>query len=321
MDMPLISIIIPAYNVEGFLKECLDSIVKQSFDDYEVILVDDGSTDSSPIICDQYAERYSNVHVIHKENGGVSSARNVALDIAVGQWIWFVDADDYISSDSFDLLYKTIKSHDCDTVFSGLIRVYEDGRIEESHHNDDYISSKENFLLHNYSFQNGMILFSNIIIQENSLRFVGGIKMGEDLEFQYRYLMLCERPIRINQNIYYYRQRGGSAIANVNSSINNMWNNINNAKSLLAFIIEKKVKSKNWIEQRIRLMLKASVQSAIYVSKLDRKGLQIELKKILSEYKQNGFAGIQDRTLSLASCNLQIYLMTLSIYLKVKGRY
>lgn len=91
MSYPLISIIIPVYNVERYLRVCLDSIVNQRTNKYEVILIDDGSTDGSQKICDEYANRYTQVNVIHKKNEGVSSARNVGLDVAKGEWIWFVE--------------------------------------------------------------------------------------------------------------------------------------------------------------------------------------------------------------------------------------
>ena len=92
----LLSIIVPVYNVEMYLKRCVDSILKQDYDNMEIILVDDGSTDSSGVICDQYASNYKNVKVIHKKNGGLSDARNFGLDNCRGQYISFIDSDDWI---------------------------------------------------------------------------------------------------------------------------------------------------------------------------------------------------------------------------------
>lgn len=103
---PFFSIILPVYNVEAYLERCLHSILSQGFDEMEIILVDDGSTDASPAICDAYARRYGCIRVIHKENGGLSSARNAGLQAARGQYIWFVDSDDWIEPGALDLLHR-----------------------------------------------------------------------------------------------------------------------------------------------------------------------------------------------------------------------
>lgn len=96
MNIPIISFIIPVYNVASYLNQCVESIINQE-GNIEIILVDDGSSDESPSICDKYALKDNRIHVIHKQNGGVSSARNVGLDVAKGEWVWFVDGDDYIA--------------------------------------------------------------------------------------------------------------------------------------------------------------------------------------------------------------------------------
>ena len=101
---PAISVIVPVYNTEKYLDECIQSILNQSFTNFELLLIDDGSTDRSGAICDQYAAKDERVRVFHKENGGVSSARNVGLDEAKGEWIAFVDSDDYLLSNALDLI-------------------------------------------------------------------------------------------------------------------------------------------------------------------------------------------------------------------------
>lgn len=105
--IPLVSVIVPIYNVEKYLRRCIDSIINQSYSNLEIILVDDGSTDSSPLICDEYAAKDSRIRVIHKENGGQSSARNVAMDIMCGEYVVFVDSDDYVS---YNMIEKFIDS-------------------------------------------------------------------------------------------------------------------------------------------------------------------------------------------------------------------
>ena len=104
--MPKVSIIVPIYNVKPYLKECLDSILVQTFSDFELILVDDGSTDGSERLADSYALSDPRVKVVYKENGGLSSARNAGLDLACGEYIYFVDSDDYIEPDTLERPYR-----------------------------------------------------------------------------------------------------------------------------------------------------------------------------------------------------------------------
>ena len=104
--MPKISVIVPVYNVEKYLHRCVDSILAQTFTDFELLLINDGSKDSSGVICDEYAAKDSRVLVFHKENGGVSSARNMGLDNAKGEWISFVDSDDWVEKEYLETLYQ-----------------------------------------------------------------------------------------------------------------------------------------------------------------------------------------------------------------------
>ncbi|MBM7710553.1 glycosyltransferase family 2 protein [Enterococcus xiangfangensis] len=121
-----ISIIVPVYNVEKYLKKCVDSILAQTFTDFELILVDDGSPDNSGAICDQYAEQDSRVKVIHKENGGLSDARNAGIEVAKGKYLGFIDSDDYIAEDMYELLYNNIIREKADLSICGIYDVYKD---------------------------------------------------------------------------------------------------------------------------------------------------------------------------------------------------
>ena len=120
-----ISIIIPVYNVKKYLRECLDSILAQSYKDFEIILVDDGSTDSSGNICDEYSMKYENIKVLHKNNNGLSSARNAGLDIAQGEYILFIDSDDVVSPIMLETLIAHVAGYD---IVSFGIMIFEDGR-------------------------------------------------------------------------------------------------------------------------------------------------------------------------------------------------
>lgn len=120
MEKPAISIIVPIYNMERYLRECLDSIKSQTFADWECILVDDGSTDNSPAICDEYAAADPRFKAVHQRNGGLSAARNAALRTASGEYIGFVDSDDWIEQGMYELLYKLVTEHDADIAQVGF---------------------------------------------------------------------------------------------------------------------------------------------------------------------------------------------------------
>ena len=109
-EKPLLSIIVPVYDVERYLPKCIDSILAQTFTDFELILVEDGSPDNCPALCDAAAAKDARIRVIHQKNGGLSAARNAGLDAARGKWIGFVDSDDYIAPEMYEALYKAVKA-------------------------------------------------------------------------------------------------------------------------------------------------------------------------------------------------------------------
>lgn len=125
-NRPKVSIIIPVYNVERYLDKCVKSVLEQTLSDIEIIIVDDGSTDKSGEICDKYLED-KRVKVIHKRNGGLSDARNVGIDASTADYIGFIDSDDYIEEDMYELLYNNIRKYDADVSFCGIYNVYANG--------------------------------------------------------------------------------------------------------------------------------------------------------------------------------------------------
>ena len=128
--MILVSIIVPVYNVEKYLERCLDSLINQTLKDIEIILVDDGSTDDSGNICDKYAKKDKRIKVIHKENGGLSDARNIGLSIANGRYLQFVDSDDFIHKQMIEILYNTIINNNADISICDFDKVYENTKIK-----------------------------------------------------------------------------------------------------------------------------------------------------------------------------------------------
>lgn len=127
--MPELSIIIPVYNVEQFINRCIDSVLSQTYEDYEIILVNDGSTDRSGLICDEYAINNPKIKVLHKENGGLSDARNAGLKMANSEYVGFVDSDDYIERDMYEKLISACKKHKADIGVCGRFKVYDDKKV------------------------------------------------------------------------------------------------------------------------------------------------------------------------------------------------
>ena len=128
---PLITVVIPAYNVEKYIERCIKTVVNQTYENIEIILVDDGSPDNCPKICDKWAKKDNRIIVIHKENGGLSDARNAGIDIAKGEYITFIDSDDYIEKDYVEFLYNMIKEDKTDLSICSHTVIYETGKIIE----------------------------------------------------------------------------------------------------------------------------------------------------------------------------------------------
>lgn len=316
IQKPFVSFVIPVYNVAPYISKCLDSIINQSFALWEAVVVDDGSSDKSALICDEYAKRDGRIHVYHKTNGGVSSARNYALDKIVGEWVWFVDSDDYIKEDSLKILSDAIASCECDLIFHGLIEVFDNKKIENTHR-EDFISSKSNFLDNNHCFQNGMLLFRHHIIENFHLRFSNDVKYAEDMEFQYKYLLHSKRPIRISDSLYFYRHREGSAMNNSNYHKKNMEDCLYVSKKLLTYSCSLNHTEDIWFAYRLRLLLKSCIQSAEALPFDDVKYLQSELCDFFVKAKQCGYSHIFDKILYLAEYNIKLYFIMLRLYKKL----
>lgn len=140
--VPEISVIVPVYKVEKYIQKCVDSILAQTFSDFEVILVDDGSPDICGDICDDYAKKDERIKVIHKENGGLSDARNAGMKLVNGNYVIFIDSDDYIEKDMFEYMYNNIQQNDADMATCGIYEVYSD-RIESQKQEKDFACTGE----------------------------------------------------------------------------------------------------------------------------------------------------------------------------------
>ena len=198
---PVLSVIVPVYNTKEHLPRCLDSILSQGFSDFELLLVDDGSTDGSGAICDDYSAKDSRVRVFHKKNGGVSTARNVGLENADGQWLTFIDSDDWIEEDYFQVPFDS----EVDLLYQN--RIFSDGKLdgnlsEQEAKDSDFLP----FLVKNANtnlFKMSVCFFyRNSIVKDHGLRFVEGVRLGEDRLFIMDYYRFC-RSIQVLTNSRY----------------------------------------------------------------------------------------------------------------------
>jgi len=226
--MPLISVIMPIYNVEKYIKTSVDSILNQSFRDFELILIDDGSTDNSGELCDKYAAKDSRVRVFHIKNNGVSNARNVGLRHANGQYVYFCDGDDYIDDNAFQVMSDILRKYSIDLLIFGYYfeahKVDKNGRlyIDRYSASFDYnslYSSKEDIKKDLVNMWNKSLMY-NVwnklyrldIIRNQNIEFSTKLTMGEDLDFSNKYFVYCNSFYVLSDCFYHYiRERENSA--------------------------------------------------------------------------------------------------------------
>lgn len=207
---PKISIIVPVYKVEKYLSICIDSILSQTFCNWELLLVDDGSPDNSGKICDEYALKDSRIKVFHKENGGVSSARNFGIDNARGEWITFIDSDDYIQSGFIEGLYAPIAQGEVvDFVHGGCVNV-KDGKIVGINQSYEYyVGDDKNILFQKLRGLTVSKLFrlENVKLWSDgqSLRFDEMMRIAEDMAFTFDYVLNVNRFALVPEKGYCYR--------------------------------------------------------------------------------------------------------------------
>ena len=218
---PKVSIIIPVYNVEKYLDRCMDSVLNQSLTDFEIIMVDDGSPDNCPAMCDEYARKDARIKVIHKENGGLGFARNSGLDAATGEYVAFIDSDDYVSLSYIEDLYECAAKNDADAVFSGYCVREMDGSIttypipyknsvRTGEHTKtvlyDMLGSLPGYKYDQYvSMSCWAALYNRQFIEDNELRFYSEKKyISEDIIFNMMFFDKAECVASVDKNEYFY---------------------------------------------------------------------------------------------------------------------
>lgn len=211
-NAPLISIIIPVYNIGKYLRRCLDSVVNQTYKNIEIICIDDGSTDNSGSICDEYAEKDARVKVIHKVNGGVSAARNSGLELMRGVYFTFVDGDDYLRNNCIEYMYATMTANKSDLIQIEFVTGHDDAFPD--------IKSKEALLLYDKykalsGFKTHSTAWGKLYKAEihSHIRFPVGL-INEDEATYYQYVYSSNLICISNQRCYYYYQSSNSIMRN-----------------------------------------------------------------------------------------------------------
>lgn len=208
---PIVSIIVPVYNAENSLRRCIDSVLRQNYEDFELILVNDGSQDSSGAICDNYAAKDSRVHVVHKENSGVSDSRNTALLQARGTYIQFVDADDWIAPEATGLLAATAVAYDCDMVISDFYRVIDNRIAHKGDIQEEGLLSRKEFASYMMEkpadYYYGVLwnkLYKKELIDQYQLYMDSKISWCEDFMFNLEYICHIRNIYVLRVPLYYY---------------------------------------------------------------------------------------------------------------------
>ena len=215
MESPLISVIVPVYKVEKYLDRCIGSVIAQTYKNLEIIMIDDESPDNCPEMCDEYARRDTRIKVIHKKNGGLSDARNIGLAVATGEYIAFVDSDDWIESDFIEILYNNAEKEHADISIIGYTLVWDDGRTRRFSQDDEYYTfDTDNAireLLNQRKFQCMVCqkMYKNYIF--DSVKFPIG-KVYEDVAVGLPTFLRAKKIVVSGKSKYNYYQRNDSIV-------------------------------------------------------------------------------------------------------------
>lgn len=318
----LVSIIVPVYNVEKYLKKCLDSIINQTYKNIEILLVDDGSTDNSGIICDEYAKKDPRITVIHKENAGLSEARNTGLDYARGKYISFIDSDDYIEEGMIFYLYHDCKDNNCQIANSNKIWELENGKkiylceIENSEIVDTETALK-NLLLNDPSVANK--LFERCLFDD--IRFIKD-KLYEDILTTPLLIEKSERIFLDKRHFYHYIQHENSIVHK--SFSKKKMDYMYNAKELFQHIKIHYPNISEVAEAYYILVLITIISEAYYKRNemnSEYKEIYEELKLFKNKYRNNKFIPISKKVMIFLCLKKQIPLVNFVKKIKNKLKF
>lgn len=312
----LLTVVVPVFNVEQYLDRCLGSLIKQEQPEnaWEVLLVDDGSQDRSGEICDEYATQYSNIQVIHKKNGGLSSARNMGIDHAAGRYVFFVDSDDYVEKNTVKILEQALKKFDYpDAVaFDGVEDNGQSSKIMRGMTScSGQCISGEKYLLEHYktrslSVEACLYLYKKEFLDKNKLHFREGI-LHEDVEFTPRAILLSKTVAEIPDRLYHYivRENSISTKKNREKNIKDLFNTL---KELDRLADRQEAELCRWMKDAIL----NSYLNMVYDARIYRK----EYRSLLDKGFLKGKAATSFNRVRVGLC-----LVNVRLYCKVNDYY
>jgi len=312
----IISVIVPVYNIEKYIRKCIESITRQTYHNLEIILVDDGSTDESGRICDEYAKTDNRIRVIHKENEGLSDARNLGLENCMGKYIGFVDGDDWLEDDMYEFLYQTLNTHNADIAVCGHY-LEDDGGVYASEYTDGslkvyncheavcaIVKDKE---IHSFAWDK---LYKRELFDE--IRYPSG-RYVQDIFTTYKVFMKADRVVCHNKPKYYYYQRVDSIQRTRGSKLN--WDQFCVYKESLSVLEKDYSELREFLVSRLASFGVAAYNCLILKDEISEEE-QKQKREILSAIKEYG-EEIKKNKYGEKNLHCRIGLVTLGGYDKI----
>lgn len=292
----LISVIIPIYNMEKYLKKCVWSVINQSYKNIEILLIDDGSKDNSPQICDEFLQIDERIKVFHKKNGGLSDAKNYGIKKATGDYITFVDADDWIESNMYEEMLLKMKKENADISICGRYIDYENGRSIKWNNPNEIKMNKEEALIYLNSFYKfDMASWDKIYKKElfNGIEFPYG-KKCEDAYTTYLLFAKCKKIIYIPECFYHYFQRKGSISRNAEINMDYIYAAAEQMKYIEKFFPSISYVGKTNYAFAIKSTYQVSIERKIKLNE-EYKQLKKDAKKYTMDVIRNKYISVKKK--------------------------
>lgn len=305
--MNKLSIIIPVFNAAKTLKRCVESAFMQTYAEWELWLIDDGSTDESGDICDEYSKRDSRVHVVHKSNGGVSSTRNVGIENAKGEYVMFVDSDDYLEETSVETMMKSAEDYNADIVMCGFFYHFEEsGEIRPNYIKETFVGRNNQFVsnLFRETFEKELLnppwnkVIRKSLLEQNKIRFISEYSICEDMIFTMDILNASDKIVLVNEPLYHYIYKKGDNL------VNRFHKNFYEALSAYYDIVKGYLRKYNaldnlsldinkfFVDKTIfyfkKIYSNESYEKSVKYSELKRIGVDLRNREVLRGYKPIG---------------------------------
>ncbi len=312
-----VSVIVPVYNVYNYLERCLDSLTRQTLKEIEIIIVDDGSPDDSYKIIDKYAKKYKNIKAYKKENGGLSSARNYGIKYASGEYIAFLDSDDYIDINMYQEMYDKAKTQDFDIVVSDLYYIYDEKKVKASSNVSKDLVTKEDIkkaMINIYPAVWNKI-YKSEMLKKSKVKFKEGV-WYEDVEFLYRLFPYIKTIGVVSKTFYNYVQRSGAITSTYDERLLNYIDNFN---GIIDYYQEKGFYNEYKLELEynyVRYLYATLIKNTIYLDKNLRKKIVdlaiSNVKEHFPKYRLNKYFYKSLKGLYLVTFN-KFYVLLLKI--------